>query len=43
MARYWPWILALLALPAAVWLWAWQAHRSAYDEAGLPRGPKIKF
>ena len=43
MARYWPWILALLALPVAVWLWAWQAHRSAYDEAGLPRGPKIKF
>ena len=41
IATYWPWIFALLALPLAGWLWAWHAHRSAYDEAGLPRGPKL--
>src|SRR5436305_145106 len=41
IATYWPWMCALLALPLAGWLWAWHAHRSAYDEAGLPRGPKL--
>ena len=37
----WPWMSALLLLPLALWLWAWRTHRSAYDEAGLPRGPKL--
>jgi hypothetical protein len=37
----WPWVSALLLLPLALWLWAWRSHRSAYDEAGLPRGPKL--
>jgi hypothetical protein len=37
----WQWLWALLALPFGAWLWAWMAHRRAYDEAGLPRGPKI--
>jgi hypothetical protein len=41
IARYWLWICVLLALPIAGWLWAWYAHRNAYDEAGLPRGPKL--
>lgn len=41
MAEYWRWIAALLLLPVAAWLWAWRAHRNAYDEAGLPRGPKL--
>jgi len=41
MAAHWRWIGALLLLPVAGWLWAWRAHRSAYDEAGLPRGPKL--
>ena len=37
----WPWVSALLLLPLALWLWAWRTRRSAYDEAGLPRGPKL--
>lgn len=37
----WHWLLALLLVPAAGWLWAWLAHRSAYDKSGLPRGPKL--
>jgi hypothetical protein len=41
MAENWRWILALVFVPIAGWLWAWRAHRSAYDEAGLPRGPKL--
>ena len=40
---HWPWLLALLLLPAAGFAWAWQARRSAYDEQGLPRGPKIRL
>jgi len=40
-ANYWRWLLALGLLPLAAWAWAWHAHRSAYDEAGLPRGPKL--
>jgi len=41
LAGNWRWIAALLLLPIAGWIWAWRAHRSAYDEAGLPRGPKL--
>ncbi len=41
LARYWPWIAAPFLLPLAAWLWAWLAHRRAYDKAGLPRGPKL--
>jgi len=41
MGRHWRWILALLALPVAGSLWFWIAHRRAYDEAGLPRGPRL--
>jgi hypothetical protein len=35
------WMWALLLVPAAACLWLWHAHRSAYDKAGLPRGPKL--
>lgn len=38
---HWLWLLA--ALPFAAWLWAWVAHRMAYDEAGLPRGPRLRL
>ena len=38
---HWRWILPLALLPLLGWLWAWHAHRSVYDEAGLPRGPKL--
>jgi hypothetical protein len=41
MAENWRWIGALVFLPIAGWIWAWRAHRSAYDAAGLPRGPKL--
>jgi len=37
---HWAW--GLLLLPLLAWLWAWQRHRSLYDEAGLPRGPKLR-
>jgi len=40
-ARYWQWILALVVFPVAGLLWFWLAHRRAYDEAGLPRGPRL--
>jgi len=41
MAGRWPWLGVLLALPFAGWIWVWYARRRAYDEAGLPRGPKL--
>ena len=40
-ADNWRWLLALIVLPLAGLGWAWYAHRSAYDEAGLPRGPRL--
>ncbi len=38
-AGRWPWLLALLIVPAAVWLW--RRRHGGYDEAGLPRGPRL--
>lgn len=35
------WLLALLLVPLAGVAWAWRRHRSAYDAAGLPRGPRL--
>ena len=37
----WQWVWALVLLPLAACSWAWLAHRRAYDETGLPRGPKL--
>jgi hypothetical protein len=37
----WTWIGALALLVLAIGFWRWRAHRSAYDEAGLPRGPRL--
>lgn len=42
LVRHWHWILAPVLLVIAGLLWAWLAHRTAYDEAGLPRGPKLR-
>lgn len=39
----WRWISALALIPLLALLWAWRTHHSAYDEAGLPRGPKLKI
>lgn len=41
MVEHWPWLLALVLLPLAAWLWSWLAYRRAYDAAGLPRGPRL--
>jgi hypothetical protein len=41
IAGHWRWMVALLLVPLAAWGWAWHARRSYYDEAGLPRGPKL--
>lgn len=35
----WPWLWLVVLLPVAGWIW--QTRRSGYDEAGLPRGPKL--
>jgi hypothetical protein len=32
---------AAAALVGGVWAWRWMRHRQRYDEAGLPRGPRI--
>ncbi len=41
VARNWLWVLPLILLPLAAWAGMWLAHRRAYDEAGLPRGPRL--
>ena len=41
VAANWRWLVALALLPMAGWLWAWRAHRNAYDKYGLPRGPRL--
>jgi hypothetical protein len=41
LAQRWPWLLAPLLLLLAAIGWAWLSHRSAYDAAGLPRGPRL--
>lgn len=38
---YWPWICAAFLVPLAALGWVWYAHNRDYDEAGLPRGPKL--
>jgi hypothetical protein len=40
-AANWRWLIALILVPIAGWLWAWRVHRNAYDKYGLPRGPKL--
>ncbi len=39
--EHWQWICILVLVPIVAVLWAWRAYRNAYDEAGLPRGPKL--
>jgi hypothetical protein len=40
-ASYWKWLLALVLVPMAGWLWARITYRRAYDKSGLPRGPRL--
>lgn len=35
------WIAGFVALPLFAWVYAWVARRRAYDEQGLPRGPRL--
>lgn len=42
-ARYWLWIVALLLVPMAWIAWTWWSHHKAYDAAGLPRGPRLRY
>ncbi|CAN7262769.1 DUF1161 domain-containing protein [Rhizobacter sp. LjRoot28] len=35
------WLAGLAGLPLVAWLYAWMARRRAYDEQGLPRGPRL--
>jgi hypothetical protein len=34
-------VAAAAAVVGGVWAWRWMRHRRYYDEAGLPRGPRI--
>ncbi len=41
MARHWQWIVPLVSVPLLAWAWLWYVRRRDYDEAGLPRGPRL--
>lgn len=41
LLRHWPWIAAPVGLALLAWLWSVISYRMAYDEAGLPRGPRL--
>jgi hypothetical protein len=41
LAECWPWIVALVLLAVVGGVWVWHKRYSAYDEAGLPRGPRL--
>lgn len=40
-ARHWRWIVPLVSVPLLIWAWLWYVRRRDYDEAGLPRGPRL--
>ncbi len=40
-ARHWRWLVPLVSVPLLVWAWLWYVRRRDYDEAGLPRGPRL--
>ena len=39
--RHWRWLVPLVSTPLLVWAWLWYVRRRDYDEAGLPRGPRL--
>lgn len=41
VAANWLWVGALALLAGAASIWVWRARFSAYDKAGLPRGPRL--
>lgn len=41
VARHWPWLLGVVLVGLAGFFGVWFSRRSAYDEAGLPRGPRL--
>jgi hypothetical protein len=38
----WAWAAGAGLVSVLLGLWVWLAHRSAYDAAGLPRGPRLR-
>lgn len=40
-ARVVAFFVTAAAIVGCVWAWRWMRHRRYYDEAGLPRGPRI--
>lgn len=38
---YWPWLVLAVGVPLGLWAGARLAYRRRYDEAGLPRGPRL--
>lgn len=40
-ARHWQWVAPLVSVPLLIWAWLWYVRRRDYDEAGLPRGPRL--
>ena len=40
-ARHWQWVAPLVSVPLLIWGWLWYVRRRDYDEAGLPRGPRL--
>ncbi len=38
---YWPWLALVIVVPLALWGGARIRYRLRYDEAGLPRGPRL--
>ncbi len=41
LSEHWRWFGALAFVLILALIWAWHTRRSAYDDAGLPRGPKL--
>lgn len=41
IARNWRWILPMASVPLLIWAWLWYVRRRDYDDAGLPRGPRL--
>jgi Protein of unknown function (DUF1161) len=39
--RHWQWLAPLVSVPLLIWAWLWYVRRRDYDEAGLPRGPRL--
>ena len=41
IAHNWRWLVPLVSVPLLAWAWLWYVRRRDFDEAGLPRGPRL--